>query len=753
MAQPSTSGGINPTNFYGDSLPPRPRYMDYTCRDEPRSDSEYSDIEDVEDSGDEYLLTQDDEAQFRRDLMLDFQDEKAVVAGRSRRRTLLPLDPVALPSDAPAANGTTQETLAHVAYAKQNKDTSDLDCDTLSNNISVHGHGNSSDVTVTTPSVAHVSEVERDEEVEDYRNLKHKINWKQCDPNENNEKNIPEFRGFVSGRENALQPIEYFRQFFDRELLTLICNESNRYALQCDPSKPLSLTVQELEVFLGICIYMSIVKMTSHRRYWTSDAHLRAVIDYMSCARWERIKSCIHFADNSQCPAKGTPEYDKLYKVKPLLNHLKSKYNMIPMDKNVCVDEQMIPYKGTRGPRYYIKGKPNPWGFKVWTLAGSHGIVHNFEVCVGATPKVDGFPDLKSSANIVCKLASIIPTHKNYRLYMDNLFSTIPLYFEMYKRGILCMGTVRTNRLSGLRMIPDKDLKAKGKSAFVEYDGKVETCPESVRVVRWNDSNLCTIMSTMGSAQPVANIPRWDKSVSTTEKSPVNCPALIKHYNENMGGVDKMDALIGFYRMFFRSKKWYHRIFFHFADLSICNAWLLYRRDIQALDARAKYLSLHDFKLVLSSCLRMQDKPLSGKRRGRPSSASVDERLVEKKQKGHNTKPIPPKPVREDQIGHFPINVPKRGRCKKPILQIISCNMVPKVPSIPLQHHQAGYAGFPPQAASLSGNVLHIASQTSPCLRAQSRPRALAKTGLGLKYSSPIDQPMDKSEQSGCQCF
>ena len=206
--------------------------------------------------------------------------------------------------------------------------------------------------------------------------------------------------------------------------------------------------------------------MSSHGRYWTSDANLMAVIDYMSCARWDRIKSCIHFADNSQCPAKGMAEYDKLYKVKPLLNHLKSKYNMIPMDKNVCVDEQMIPYKGTRGPRYYIKGKPNPWGFKVWTLDDNHGIVHNFEVCVGSIPKVDGFPDLKSSANTVCKLASIIPNNKNHRLYMDNLFSTIPLFFEMYKRGILCLGTVRTNRLSGLKMIPDKRFESKRKVCF-----------------------------------------------------------------------------------------------------------------------------------------------------------------------------------------------------------------------------------------------------------------------------------------------
>ena len=65
---------------------------------------------------------------------------------------------------------------------------------------------------------------EVEEEVEDYSNLKHKINWKQCDPNE---RVIPEFMGLISGRENALEPVQYFRQFFDRELLTLLCNESN----------------------------------------------------------------------------------------------------------------------------------------------------------------------------------------------------------------------------------------------------------------------------------------------------------------------------------------------------------------------------------------------------------------------------------------------------------------------------------------------------------------------------------------------
>ena len=60
-----------------------------------------------------------------------------------------------------------------------------------------------------------------------------------------------------------------------------------------DPSKPLSLTIEELKVIFGICIYMSVVKMSSHRRYWGNNASISPVTEYMSWARWEKIKSCI----------------------------------------------------------------------------------------------------------------------------------------------------------------------------------------------------------------------------------------------------------------------------------------------------------------------------------------------------------------------------------------------------------------------------------------------------------------------------
>lgn len=177
---------------------------------------------------------------------------------------------------------------------------------------------------------------------------------------------------------------------------------------------------------------------------------------------------------------------------------------------------------------------------------------------------------------------------------------------------------------------------------FVEYDRKVKTCPESLRVVLWNYSNLGTIKSTMGSAQPVTNIPHWDKSVSTTVKTQVKCPALIKHYNANMRGVDQMEAMISFYRKFFSDLK------SHTTEYSF---------TLQLLAS------------VMSGCYR------EGTSRLWMHMQNIWTSMI-----SNRYCPL----VWGCKTNIYQEN--KRGRCKKLILQIISCNMMPKVPSIPLQH-------------------------------------------------------------------
>ena len=61
--------------------------------------------------------------------------------------------------------------------------------------------------------------------------------------------------------ESVKRPIEYFREFLSNDILESIVMQSNSYAVQEDSSKPLALTKNELEYFLGTLFAMSLVKL------------------------------------------------------------------------------------------------------------------------------------------------------------------------------------------------------------------------------------------------------------------------------------------------------------------------------------------------------------------------------------------------------------------------------------------------------------------------------------------------------------
>ena len=226
----------------------------------------------------------------------------------------------------------------------------------------------------------------------------------------------------------------------------------------------------------------------------------------------------------------------------------------------------MIPFKGILGLKQYMKGKPNPWGIKVFFLCGESGMPYNFLAYQGKTTKFpERYNHFDFSGSVVMSLTEDrVKAHRNYRLFFDNYFSSPSLIQELYTKGIYCTGTVRANRVRSLPIKPNSELVKQGRGAM---DGCTSS-DEKLCLVRWNDNSLVTVLSFAYDWQTnQGQVRRYDKSSKTYVDAV--CPSAVLEYNKSMGGVDKLDFLLSLYRIHIKSKKWTLRVIFHFVDLAV----------------------------------------------------------------------------------------------------------------------------------------------------------------------------------------
>lgn len=91
----------------------------------------------------------------------------------------------------------------------------------------------------------------------------------------------------------------------------------------------------------------------------------------------------------------------------------------------------------------------------------------------------------------------------------------------------------------------------------------------------------------------------------------IKCPSVVLTYNVHMGDIDLLDSILGYNRIKIRAKNWYLRPCFHMLDLTVVNAWLLFRRDKEAK------LPLLQFKAGVAEGLCKAGKSFQQKRHGR----------------------------------------------------------------------------------------------------------------------------------------
>lgn len=114
---------------------------------------------------------------------------------------------------------------------------------------------------------------------------------------------------------------QYFKQFFDDDLIDLLADQTNLYLVRSTGTS-INVNHNEMEMYLGMLVMMSIIKLPQIRMYWGKATRIPAVADIMPVNRFEKIKHFFHCNDNCKNLPNTDKDFDKLFKVRPVLDSL-----------------------------------------------------------------------------------------------------------------------------------------------------------------------------------------------------------------------------------------------------------------------------------------------------------------------------------------------------------------------------------------------------------------------------------------------
>lgn len=157
-------------------------------------------------------------------------------------------------------------------------------------------------------------------------------------------------------------------KFFSDDVYNLIVTQTNLYAEQSRIRNWTPTEKNEIRAFLGMIVIMGYHILSQIELYWSTDPGFRVeeVASVMPIKRFKKILRALHLNDNTQQPQPGHPNFDKLYKLRPLLNLLNDNFQTNAKNSSSqSIDESMILFKGRSSLKQYMPLKPIKRGYKV----------------------------------------------------------------------------------------------------------------------------------------------------------------------------------------------------------------------------------------------------------------------------------------------------------------------------------------------------------------------------------------------------
>ena len=158
------------------------------------------------------------------------------------------------------------------------------------------------------------------------------------------------------------------------------------------------------------------------------------------------VKRFLHFADNSTASQRKD---DKSFKIKPLCDHLNSKFKRLEFFlKELSINEQIVKYYGRSSLKQFIQGEPIRFGFKQWVMCcGVTGYCYHISLYQS---KANNLPeqDIRQSlgSRVVLSMSELLENPLNHEIYIDNFFTSYDLLVHTRSLGLRVTSTVRSNR-------------------------------------------------------------------------------------------------------------------------------------------------------------------------------------------------------------------------------------------------------------------------------------------------------------------
>ncbi|XP_030646870.1 piggyBac transposable element-derived protein 4-like [Chanos chanos] len=402
-------------------------------------------------------------------------------------------------------------------------------------------------------------------------------------------------------------PSDIFQLFFSKHVMRTLCCNTNKYAARRTAEGLqrhwTDINNEEMFRFIGIIIYLGLVKTSAARDMWRRDRLHRHPFpaSVMPGYRYEAISAYLHMSDPAEDAKndqlKGKPEYDPLFRLKPLQDQIQTACRAYyHPHQNLSIDERMVASKARIGMKQHMKDKPTKWGFKLFVLAdSSSGYTCDFNIYEGKSKTQSG---QGLSFNAVVDLLRVRYLGTGYTVYVDNFYTSSELFTHLRGLGFGACGTIRENR----KGCPKTTINALPRGAERGDMRWIRDGP--LLFVKWRDTRdvmLCSTIHKAYSGQAVQRRIRNPDGTWSAGQVPV--PEPVRAYNKFMGGVDLSDALIKYFSVSHKCRRWYMKLFLHFIDIAVVNSFIIHKE--MALERQQKPLTQKRFRELL--CMELTD--------------------------------------------------------------------------------------------------------------------------------------------------